>query len=204
MKKFLGLAIFCIFIGGCSQATTENVSTRNSDTGSKNTNVSSSMTQAQNTNAANTTMEEFMNANNVPPAANSAVNSANSPAIKSSDSLMDAMQKRGRGKRANAVPIDPHARQILTVAPDNSEISTEMNKQGQPIETRTFRDNSSLDKVVRTYVTTENPQVKVFLKNGKVLDLPKSKIDNIFNASADEILNAVGAAPQKSAPASKK
>ncbi len=145
-----------------------------------------------------------MNANNIPHAVNRPANAANAPTLKSADSIMDVMQKRGQSKRVNVTPIDPNARRVLTAAPDNSEISTEMNKQGQPIETRTFKDHPSLVKVVRTYVTLENPQVKVYLKNGKVLDLPKGKIDNIFNVPADEILTAVGVAVQKSVPASKK
>ncbi len=71
-----------------------------------------------------------------------------------------------------------------------------MNKQGQPIETRTFKSNPLLAKVERIYTTLDNPTVRVYLKDGKVINLPKGKIDNIFSASAQEILNAVGTAPQ--------
>lgn len=204
MKKFLSLAIFCLFIGGCSQTTSENTVNLNSNNSIKNTNAANIPAQMQNTNVSNTTMEEFMNANNVPPVPSADANSANSPSLRTADSLTEAMRKRGQGKRANTAPIDPHARQLLTAASDNSEIYTEMNQKGQPVETRVFKDNASLDKVVRTYLTAENPQIKVYLKNGKVIDLPKDKIENIFNVSADEILSSVGAAPQKSAPASKK
>ncbi len=203
MKKFLSLAIFCVFVGGCSQTTTENVTTRNSNTGTKNADAANLSAQTQNTNVSNTTMEEFMNANNVPSAPSADGDSANSANLRTADSMMSAMEKRGRGKRANTVPVDPHARQLLTAAPDNSEIYTEMNQQGQSVEMRIFKNNPSLDKVVRTHLTAENQQVKIYLKNGKVIDLPKDKFDNVFDVSADEILSSVGAAPQKPAPASK-
>lgn len=207
MNKFLWTAIFLMFVSSCSPATSENSDTRNSNIIIRNVSANNSVNQVPNANAQNSakpTMEEFMNANNIPPVADDAANNANSPQLRSTNSLMDAMQKKGMGKRVNVAPIDPNARRVLTVAPDNSEISTEMNKQGQPVETRTFKDNPSLDKVVRTYITLENPQVKVYLKNGKILDLPKGKIDNPFNVPANEILTAVGVATQKSAPAAKK
>ncbi len=212
MKKLAGWAVFLMFVGSCSRATNENVSTRNSDVSDKNivvnnSNVNDSLTQTPNTNthnSANITMKEFMNANNVPPAANNTVNAANSPNIRSAESLMDALRKRGQGKRGSVAPIDPNARRILTAAPDNSEISTEMNKEGQPIETRVFNNNALLAKVERIYVSLDNPTIKIYLKNGKIVDLRQGKLDNILTASADEILKAAGITPQKSASASKK
>ncbi|MGI8639835.1 MAG: hypothetical protein ACR2MG_07760 [Pyrinomonadaceae bacterium] len=186
MKIFLGLTVFLIFPGGCSSSANQTVSKTNSNI------ANNSVAEMRNTNVAvSTNMEDFMNPNNVPPApANSGL--SNTPT-----------QKIIKGKTTNVAPIDPNVRKILAPAPDNSEISTEMNKQGQPIETRTFKSNALLAKVERIYITLDNPTVKVYLKNGKIIDLPKGRIDNIFDASANEILKAVGIAPPNENPPSK-
>jgi hypothetical protein len=185
MNKFLGFAVFFIFLGGCSSSTIETVGTTNSNT-SDNSFVINSAAKSENINAADSTKtEEPINAD-----------SSQSVLPQSPEFLDYKNKKGGKGKGVNVAPIDPNATRFLSPAPDNSEITTEMNKQGQPIETRTFKSNPLLAKVERIYTTMDNPTVRIYLKNGKIINLSKGKIDNIFSASAQEILNAVGAVPQ--------
>ncbi len=133
-------------------------------------------------------MDEFMNSNNA---------AAPDEKANRSDLSGSPLGKGARGRRENAAPLDPNAETILTSAPDDSVISTSMNKEGAPIEKRTFNNHPALLKVERIYADLKNPTIKVYLKNGKTFDLPKEKIDDIFNVSADDILKAVGVAPPK-------
>ncbi|MEO8073836.1 MAG: hypothetical protein ABI891_01265 [Acidobacteriota bacterium] len=181
MRIFLGLTIFLVFLGGCTSAPVKNTDTINTNS------PDNSVAEKSNANNDSMTLEEFMNTNNASPAANS----------DGSELSGSPTGKNSRGKNTSSAPIDPHAATILTTAPDNSVISTSMNKQGAPIETRTFKDNPMLIKVERVYTDLKNPTVTVYLKNGKTYDLPKEKIDDIFNVSANDILNAVGVAPSK-------
>lgn len=181
MKYFLSLAIFLVFLSGCTSAPVTNVNSANSNV------ADNSVAEMSNTNSASVTMEEFMNTNAAAPSVNKDVSElSGSPTGKNS-----------RGKNADSAPIDPNAEMILTTAPDNSVITTSMNKQGAPVETRTFKSHPTLLKVERVYTDLKNPTITVYLKNGKTYDLPKEKIDDIFNVSANDILNAVGAAPSK-------
>ncbi|CAN5357105.1 hypothetical protein BH20ACI1_BH20ACI1_24620 [soil metagenome] len=181
MKYFLSLTIFLVFLSGCTSAPVTNVNSANSNV------ADNSVAEMSNANNSTLTMEEFMNANNAAPAANS----------NSSDLSNSPVGKNSRGRTINSAPIDPNAEMILTTAPDNSVISTSMNKQGAPIETRTFKSHPTLLKVERVYTDLKNPTITVYLKNGKTFDLPKEKIDDIFNVSANDILKAVGVAPPK-------
>ena len=82
-------------------------------------------------------------------------------------------------------------------APDNSEIVMSLNEKGA-VETRTFKANPVLAKIERTTAGRE-VQLKVFLKNGKVIALPADKIKNFAAVSATEILQAAGIEPPKPA-----
>ncbi len=57
-----------------------------------------------------------------------------------------------------------------------------------------------LVKVERIFVDIRNPQIKVYLKNGKVVNVPPGKISNSATASADEILSAAGVASKPVPP----
>lgn len=194
MKNYLVLAIFLVFLTDCSAPSTKNAAALNSNFDRANTDSGTSNIRLQNINAQIPATEEFTNANNAAP----------DPSIKSPGFPVDVRKKNLKGKFADVAPVDPNASRMLMTAPDNSEISTEMNKQGQIIETRVFKDNARLIKIIRINAASDNPAIKVCLKNGQTLDLSKDKIANAFAASADEILQAVGVAPQKSNSPSEK
>jgi len=98
-----------------------------------------------------------------------------------------------KGGATDAAPIE--ATPMAYPAPDNSEITSTMNND-VPTEVRTFKNNSMLVKVERIFVDIRNPQIKVYLKNGKVVNVPPGKISNLATASANEILSAAGIAPK--------
>lgn len=77
-------------------------------------------------------------------------------------------------------------------APDNSEIFAELGEI--PIETRVFKSHPQLIKVVKSGVPP-NQTIKVYLKGGKVVDLPGSKIANLSTEPAANILLAAGIQP---------
>lgn len=84
--------------------------------------------------------------------------------------------------------------------PENSEITVSLGEVAT--ETRTFKGHAQLDKVVKT-TEGKNSSVKVYLKNGKTVDLPGEKIPNIRTIPVASILEAAGGAPmpeQKALP----
>jgi len=96
----------------------------------------------------------------------------------------------------DAAPIE--ATPMAYPAPDDSEISSVMNNEVLT-EVRTFKNNPALEKMERTFANVKNPKIKVYLKNGKVINVPPSKIINPATASADEILSAAGISPKPAA-----
>lgn len=84
------------------------------------------------------------------------------------------------------------------LGPENSLISGEMNKDGNPVQRRKFSNNQLIDKIeVITYSADEQKQF-LYLKDGKVLQI-EPKISNPMNASTYQLLQAVGI-EQKTAP----
>lgn len=76
--------------------------------------------------------------------------------------------------------------------PDNSEGSVSMNKDGSFVEKREFKNHPQLLKLEKIIKSGKDIKFKVYLKNGKVLDVPEGKIKNLQNDSAKSILEAVG------------
>ncbi len=82
-----------------------------------------------------------------------------------------------------------------TAGPDNSEITT-TNENGVRTETRTFRDNPRVSKVV---VTTRdgNRTVKVYSRSGEEREM-KSGPEKALDATGDAIADSVGFVKDKS------
>jgi len=83
-------------------------------------------------------------------------------------------------------------------APDNSEIFAELGEV--PIETRVFKNHPQLIKVVKSGIPP-NQSIKVYLKGGKIVDLPGAKIANLGTEPASSILQAAGIQPAPPPPA---
>jgi hypothetical protein len=78
-------------------------------------------------------------------------------------------------------------------APDDSEITFENNAQGELVETRIFKNHDMVAKVERTQsAAKKDASIKVYLKNGKVYEIPAGRIKDVLKESPEEIIKAVG------------
>ena len=87
-----------------------------------------------------------------------------------------------------------------TTAPDNSEITTTTDSNGVKTETRTFKTNPRVSKVV---VTTRNGNrsVQVYSPSGEQKDVSKSEPPDVLHATGDAIADAAGWVKDKSVTA---
>jgi len=79
-------------------------------------------------------------------------------------------------------------------APDDSVFTTQLTDVG--LETRTFKNHPLLNKVERI-TSPKGKTIKVYLRSGKIVELPGDKLANISSIPASEILKAVGIAPKE-------
>jgi hypothetical protein len=107
-----------------------------------------------------------------------------------------AMLSCQTAQEANANANANASETATRTAPDNSEITTATDSKGIRTETRVFRDNPRVSKVV---VTTSNGQrtVKVYSKTGEERDL-KDQTADALAATGDTIANAAGFVADKS------
>jgi hypothetical protein len=107
-------------------------------------------------------------------------------------SRMDAL----RDKLKNDAPpvnidIEAELKKSTRPAPENSEFAVVL--ADSVFERRTFKNHPKLLKVEKVTEGTKK-SIKVFLTDGKVIDLPGEKIDFISTASSATILQAAGVA----------
>lgn len=111
------------------------------------------------------------------------------------DSLVSEKNARKWQEKANkpksSQPMSGSIAKLSSPAPDNSEIFSEMDAKGQPLETRVFKSHRQIAKIERLYVTMTNPTITVYLKNGKKTVVPNGRIGDPLTDSADVILKAV-------------
>lgn len=99
---------------------------------------------------------------------------------------------------ANANTGDTAA--TTTTAPDNSEVTTTTDNAGVKTQTRIFRNNPRVSKVV---VTTRNGvrTVKVYSPSGEEKELNKNEPEDWLEATGDHIADAAGWVKDKSVTA---
>jgi hypothetical protein len=133
---------------------------------------------------------------------------ANTVAASSSDGLQQPQlpgrlrEKMGKMNSASGT-VDAVALAIKNArpAPDNSTFTSYLTDAGY--ELRTFKNHPQLLKVEKRTANDGSQTVKIFLRNGKVIELPGKKIAVLSTASAASIVDAAGIAPapqQQSAP----
>jgi hypothetical protein len=96
-------------------------------------------------------------------------------------------------------PVNSNQRVDSRTAPDNSTVSVKMDKNGNPIETRTFLNHQILEKVEKISIG-KNVKYKVYLKNGKVIEPPADKMENFTALAPNNILAAIGIEPPPPRP----
>ena len=77
-------------------------------------------------------------------------------------------------------------------APENSEFKSEMTNEGFPIEIRTFKNHPQLVKVERVWKPNKDKILKIYLKSGKLVEVPGNDFDDFNTASTARILVAAG------------
>lgn len=79
-------------------------------------------------------------------------------------------------------------------APDDSVFTTQLTDVG--LETRTFKSHPLLKKVERI-TSPKGKTIKVYLRSGKIVELPGDKLANLSSVPASEILREVGIVPKE-------
>jgi DNA-binding NarL/FixJ family response regulator len=101
---------------------------------------------------------------------------------------------------ANTNTSDTASTSMTTTGPDNSEITTTTDSNGVKTETRTFKDNPRVSKVV---VTTRNGNrtVQVYSASGEQKDVSQNEPPDVLHATGDAIADGAGWVKDKSVTA---
>lgn len=126
---------------------------------------------------------------------------ANAESATTSDALQppgDTIQKkmdgvRKSGEQGPAMDAATLASKNARPAPDNSTFSSYLTDAGYEI--RTFRNHPQLLKVEKKITSDGKQSLRVFLRSGKVVDLPGNRINPLASAPASLILEMAGVQP---------
>ena len=102
---------------------------------------------------------------------------------------LSKLQKDG-GPSGPPVDAAALAMKLARPAPDNSTFTSYLSDAGYEI--RTFKSHAQLKKVEKITASNGSVTIKVFLRNGKVIDLPGQAIPILSTAPASQIMDAAG------------
>ena len=188
----LGLAGI-LTISACSSSTDGTAKTKpaaNSDNSSANANTLAVA------NGVRIDMPQPTDANTVAP-------TAASDQLGTTANKMDARIQAMRDQGATGPQVDPAkvALQNAKPAPDNSTFTSYLTDAGYEI--RTFKSHPQLLKVEKKTVADGTQSLKIFLRDGRVVELPGQRITVLSTATAAFILETAGVKPaQPKQPAS--
>jgi hypothetical protein len=103
---------------------------------------------------------------------------------------LDKLRKGGNGPSGPPVDVEAAAMKMARPAPDNSTFTSYLSDAGYEI--RTFQKHPQLQKVEKRTADNGTVSIKVFLRNGKVVELPGTAIPVLSTAPATQIMNAAG------------
>ena len=93
---------------------------------------------------------------------------------------------------------------VTRPGPDNSEITTSVDAGGIKTETRVFKRNRRVDRVIVT-TRQDSRTVHVYSRSGRVKELPQDKSQGgVLNQTGDAIADAAGFVEEKSSEVAKK
>ena len=167
MNKILAVVFIAVLLDGCSsqqKATANNVASRQSS----NSPVALGANSPANANA-----ESSSNSNRTLTRA-------------------EMMEKYRQKSLVNAPSSGPLPTPQFHPAPENSAIATTMNKDGAVVETRVFKSDSQLAKVEMTWVGPQNSTLKIFLKNGRIVETRSENIQNLGTTPVSVFLELAG------------
>lgn len=176
MKKFITYSFFfsLLILTGCSSKSSE-TNSANSNTVAANSSVTSAINNAQlNSSSSITSNGPAQVVQNINPNAFNANPQSNAKVV-----TVDPKQD----KNTSGIYGRP--------APDNSTFTTTMDSKGIATETRAFIDDPYLIKVERIF-TTPNKKIKIYLKNGKVVEVGEDKLPTFAVTAPGTILEAAG------------
>ena len=109
-----------------------------------------------------------------------------------SPQVQNRKDKVGKEGGPSGPPVDAAAlaMKLARPAPDNSTFTSYLSDAGYEI--RTFKNHPQLTKVEKKTSNDGSTTIKVFLRNGKVVDLPGQAIPILSTAPASQIMNAAG------------
>jgi hypothetical protein len=170
VRVFIIFLLACFVLAACKSSAT---------TGNSPANTAANVTA--NANSAN------MVATTAPQISNSAMPTNGSPLMQ--NGKFDDLRKNG----ANG-PIDPKAaaKGNARPAPDNSEFSSSLTDIGR--ELRTFHNHPQIIKAEKL-IMPKSQIIKIYLKGGRVVEVPGEKIPNMLTALAIDFLVAAGVQP---------
>ncbi len=127
---------------------------------------------------------------------------ANGVATTSADQItqpgnaMEMRLERMRTAGESGPAVDPavQAQKYARPAPDNSTFASYLTDAGYEI--RTFKNHPQLLKVEKKITSDGNQSLKVFLRGGKVIELPGQRINPLSTAPAAHILEMAGVQPK--------
>lgn len=98
----------------------------------------------------------------------------------------------GRRRIVDTPAMGPIPPPPVVPAPENSTMSSTMNKSGQFVETRTFKSDPQLLKVERTWQSPQKSTIKYWLRNGRTLSAPGDRIKDLATVSSNDLLANAG------------
>lgn len=104
-------------------------------------------------------------------------------------SKMEAMRREAENSPPPKIDIEAELKKSTIPAPEDSEFGAVL--ADMVFERRTFKSHPRLSKVEKT-TKGGNKTIKVYLKDGKVLEIPGEKIEFISKATSASILQAAG------------
>ena len=126
---------------------------------------------------------------------------ANAAPVATSDELgsaankMDGRIQAMRNQGSTGPHVDPEkvALQNAQPAPDNSTFTSYLTDAGYEI--RTFKSHPQLLKVEKKTVADGSQSLKIFLRDGRVIEMPGQRITVLATATAAYILETAGIKP---------
>lgn len=183
----LGLA-GSLMIGACSSSA-DHKSNAKPDADNANSQIAA-------TSGTNGNTSVIENGSFVPPQAVDANLAAAEP-LDAPGQLQDRMDKMRKSGGAASQNVDPRALALKNAqpAPDNSTFTSYLSDAGYEI--RTFKSHPQLLRAEKRIDNEGHQTLKIFLRNGQVIERSGKDLPVLSNAAADLILSIAGVTPPR-------
>ncbi len=120
------------------------------------------------------------------------------PPLNNANAALPLVQANANTRRKLAETPATGRPPSLTYKPsgDNSETAVTMNKEGQFVEVRVFRDHPQFARIEATWIGLPLKELKFTLRNGSVLTARTERLENLQTASVAELAQIAAQAAQ--------